>query len=242
MRNLNKFLVGLLLCLPVLGNCVEWLGTESVSVSAINYTGQDLNAFLFENPDDPSKVAGGTGLDPYSGGGTMCCYRLPKRWHKGIKVKLRYDWWTGSSDDRRYQYLTVELPRYPTKEPGMLWALFYEDGSVEVVASAVDPGHEKWPGKIKHWPVPSREYKLKLWQQEYDQRESSARECEKFVNSPTKKDFEEIWTAWAEYEKKAIEGFSGPDDPKFQKSAIERFTHSARSYRKEMKAMEASKP
>jgi hypothetical protein len=113
---------------------------------------------------------------------------------------------------------------------------------LEVVASAIDPGHEKWPGKIKHWPIPSREYKLKLWQMDYDQLESSAKRFEEFIASPTQKDFEKLWKTWLEYDKKATEGFFGPDDPRFQKAAIESFSDLVRSDRARMKDMEQKKP
>lgn len=129
-----------------LSGCGAGEARESVAVSAINYTDRDLNAFLFINPET-NAPAGGTGLSPYEGGGTMCCYALPRHWRPGIRVKLRYDWWTGSSLERNYQYLEVELPRYEGT-PGMLWALFYPDGEVEVIASAVDPGHPEWAGRI----------------------------------------------------------------------------------------------
>ena len=154
-----------LLLLP-LSACAEPKAT--VSVSAINYTGETLNSFVFSYPDDPTRAAGGPGLHPYEAGGTMCCYSLPKKWRPGIKVKLIYDWWNGSGANRDRKTRIFEIPRYPDREPGMLWAIFYEDGSVEVVASDYDPGHPKWPGKINHWPVPSVEYKRKLWAEEVE--------------------------------------------------------------------------
>lgn len=208
------------LFLPALGLVLHLNAKDPVAVSAINYTGRDLNGYLFENPDN-GKVAGGPGLNPYEGGGTMCCYSLPRKWHKGIKVKLRYDWWAGTSDIRDYQYVTVELPPYPTDEPGMLWALLYEDGSVEVVASAVDPGHPKWPGKIKHWPVPSREYKLKLWQFDYDELLDRIRRTERPLNTD-KETLESRWNTYRQLlsslepdEQQKLQRLKGPEDPGF---------------------------
>lgn len=215
---LRKWLLGLLmLCVPLLGGCDEMVNKDAVSVSAINYTGKELNAFMFKDPNTGA-VAGGVGLSPYEGGGTMCCYSLPHKWHKGIMVKLEYDWWAGSSEKREYQYLTAEIPPYPTDEPGMLWALFFEDGSVQVVASAVDPGHPQWPGRIKHWPVPSREYKLKLWQMDYDEAANLMPYYKELANGISEKERIETWEHYKERRKEMIAGFSGPNDPKFIES------------------------
>lgn len=220
LSTLRQWLCLLASCVPLLGGCSDLAGTDAVSVSAINYSGRDLNGYLFEDPDN-GKVAGGPGLNPYEGGGTMCCFSLPRKWRKGIKVKLRYDWWAGSSNVRDYQYVTVELPPYPTDEPGMLWALLYEDGSVEVIASAVDPGHPKWPGKIKHWPVPSPEYKLKLWQFDYDELLDGIR----LLEAPLHTSMESLKQNWSTYQKvftslepeeqRKLRQISGPEDPKF---------------------------
>lgn len=241
LSTLRQWLCLLASCVPLLGGCSDLAGTDAVSVSAINYSGRDLNGYLFEDPDN-GKVAGGPGLNPYEGGGTMCCFSLPRKWHKRIKVKLRYDWWAGSSNVRDYQYVTVELPPYPTNEPGMLWALLYEDGSVEVIASAVDPGHPKWPGKIKHWPVPSREYKLKIWKEELGRLRAEATDYQRIVEKPSHADLESAWKLWNEYEKDATAGFEGPLDRNFEKAVVRRFSQSLRSVQEEISVLEARKP
>lgn len=158
--------------------------TIAVPVSAINYTDQELNSFVFSVPDNPRQAAGGPSLLPYEGGGTMCCYSLPKKWRPGIKVKLTYDWWQGDDKPRKYVERIFEVPRYPDKTPGMLWALFYEGGEVQVVSSDFDPGHPKWPGKIKHWPEPSLEYKRKLWEEEVERTKGSINNAKSLMSSP----------------------------------------------------------
>ena len=171
-----------LLLLP-LSACAEPKAT--VSVSAINYTGDELGSFVFVDPDDAKRAAGGPSLRPYEAGGTMCCYSLPKKWRPGIKVKLMYYWWKGKEEDIKDRTTRIfEVPKYPGREPGMLWAIFYEDGSVEVVASDYDPGHPKWPGKIKHWPVPSLEYKRKLWAEEVERIKQSIHVSNTILGSP----------------------------------------------------------
>ncbi|PTD94944.1 DUF3304 domain-containing protein, partial [Pseudothauera lacus] len=163
----------------------------AVAVSAINYTEEDLNGFLFINPET-NAPAGGPGLHPYEAGGTMCCYELPQRWRPGIRVKLRYDWWNGSSLKRDYQFLEVELPRYEG-EPTMLWALFYPDGEVEVLASAVDPGHPQWAGRERGWPVPSQAYRLKMWERDMEELRIGEQGLIRQLGPRTDKDYEESW-------------------------------------------------
>lgn len=214
---------------------------DAVAVTAVNYTGRELNAVLFIDPQS-TRVAGGTGADPYGASGAMCCYALPRRWQPGIKVKVRYDWWTGSSADRRYETVEKELPPYPTDEPGVLWALFYEDGSVEVLASAVDPGHPKWPGKVKHWPVPSREYKLKLWQIEYDKVAHMLPYYEEMARGLSEQERREHWEFYAQRRKERIAGFSGPDDPRFIEMLKRYGAESLQSTQERLKALEKMKP
>ena len=182
LSSLARLALMTLLLLP-LSACAEPKAT--VSVSAINYPGDELGSFVFVDPDDAKRAAGGPGLRPYEAGGTMCCYSLPKKWRPGIKVKLMYYWWKGKEEDIKDRTTRIfEVPKYPGREPGMLWAIFYEDGSVEVVASDYDPGHPKWPGKIKHWPVPSLEYKRKLWAEEVERTKRSIQDSRDLLELP----------------------------------------------------------
>ncbi|WP_395140869.1 DUF3304 domain-containing protein [Schlegelella aquatica] len=214
---------------------------DAVAVTAVNYTGRELNAVLFIDPQS-TRVAGGTGADPYGASGAMCCYALPRRWQPGIKVKVRYDWWTGSSADRRYETVEKELPPYPTDEPGVLWALFYEDGSVEVLASAVDPGHPKWPGKVKHWPVPSREYRLKLWQIEYDKVAGLISYYQELMDGLPSAELEETWRFRQKYSPKDLDGFSGPHDPRFKEALQKEGARKLTAAKERLRQMESIKP
>uniref|UniRef100_UPI000527DEEF DUF3304 domain-containing protein n=1 Tax=Caldimonas manganoxidans TaxID=196015 RepID=UPI000527DEEF len=214
---------------------------DAVAVAAVNYTGKELNAVLFKDPQT-GRVAGGSGADPYSASGGMCCYSLPRRWRPGIKVQVRYDWWTGSSRNRHYEYIEQELPPYPTDEPGMLWALFYEDGSVEVLASAVDPGHPQWPGRIKHWPIPSRERLLQLWQIEYDKEARLLRYYERMAKGFSDKERREVWDYYSKYWKEKAQGFDGPDDPRFIEMLKRDGRESLESTKVRLEEMRRNKP
>lgn len=215
-RNLQSMLL-LVLASMALTGCAKTSGTEAVSVTAINYTDQELNGFLFEQPDDENKVAGGVPVRPFEGAGLMCCFSVPAKWHPGIKVKLTYDWWQGDDKPRKYETKDFELPPYPDGQAGMLWALFYADGSVQVVSSNYSPGHAKWPGKIKGGPVPTLEYRRKMWQLDYDEAKSFEQE---FLEPRDESDagWEKQWESDRRYGEVAVmKSFSGSKDPNYRK-------------------------
>jgi Protein of unknown function (DUF3304) len=239
---LLKFMLPLLLAGMVLSGCAKTSGTVAVSVTAINYTDQELNGAVFEQPDDESKVAGGVPVRPFEGAGLMCCFSLPAKWHKGIKVKLTYDWWQGDDKPRKYETKELEVPPYPGGEAGTLWALFYPDGSVQVVSSNYAPGHAKWPGKIKGGPVPTLEHRRKMWQMDYDEEASLLPYYEGLASGLTEQEVLEKWKYLIENDKAEAARFSGPSDPQFRQHLIQRGRDGVRKIRERLTAMERNKP
>lgn len=223
--------------------CARTGDTVGVSVSAINYTDQELNAYLFMSPEGEKKqVAGGEPVRPFEGGGVMCCISLPKTWRPGIKVVLRYDWWQREDKPRQYINKEFEVPPYPDGQVGTLWALFYPDGSVEVVSSDFAPGHEKWPGKINGGPTPTLEYRRRVWQEDYDQVAGLLPYCERLANEASEKDFQEEWTYFVDRRKQESTQFSGPNDPKFRELKAREGAECASSLKERLMAMEKAKP
>ena len=222
--------------------CARTGDTVGVSVSAINYTDQELNGFIFEQPGDETKVAGGVPVRPFQGAGQMCCFSLPAKWHPGIKVQLEYDWWQGADKPRQYITKEFEVPPYPDGQVGTLWALFYQDGSVEVVSSDFAPGHEKWPGKINGGPTPTLEYRRKVWQEDYDQEASLLPYYESLAKGPSEQQLIDAWKVMAERQSEKLGGFTGANDPKFREMLIERGKDGAISLRQQLAEMEMHKP
>ena len=222
--------------------CARSGDTVGVSVSAINYTDQELNGFIFEQPGDDTKVAGGVPVRPFQGAGRMCCFSLPKTWRPGIKVVLRYDWWQGEDKPRQYITKEFEVPPYPDGQVGTLWALFYPDGSIEVVSSDFAPGHEKWPGKIKGGPTPTLEYRRKVWQEDYDQLQEQVEDFEHMVINPSPKDIAESWKFDMERRPEATQGFEGPQDPRYIEQVKARFAKSVERTKLRLRQMERNRP
>ncbi|MEJ5220430.1 MAG: DUF3304 domain-containing protein [Tepidiforma sp.] len=234
----RSWMVGVLLVL--LAGCSVPDDEVAVPVSAINYTERELGSFLFIHPETKTP-AGGPGLAPYEAGGTMCCYRLPKQWRPGIKVRLRYYWYEGSLQAPRTER-EFELPRYAGGRVGMLWAVFYGGDDVEVVVSDVDPGHMDWPGRLKHWPQPSLAYKRKLWQQEMDELKARLSKFESAAQGAPAEELQEAWAFYQKWEPDSVRGFSGPDDPAFAEWRKNSFAEAAEQTRQRIRQLEEKRP
>lgn len=215
---------------------------KPVPVSGLNYTDQRLNAFLFMDPNDSRNVAGGRSLRPFFTGGMVCCYRLPKQWRPGIQVKLRWEWGQGDDKSRQSQERIFEVPPYPRGRAGMLWAAFYGEDDVEVIASEYAPGNYEWPGRIKGWPQPTPEYRHKLWQKERDRRAEDFADWNQLVTNPTEADLERTWENSKQREPDQIRDFTGPTDPKFREFVRNKFKPIAEDKKKELEYWESREP
>jgi hypothetical protein len=223
------YFVGTIFFSTVLTGCAEQIlnPTVGVSVSGVNYTDKGI-LYRLQDPIHPENKAGGEGVSAYGAGGIMCCYALPTKWHPGIQVKVVV------YDDHRIlsKEMLAEVPPYVNGKPGQLWAVVYPDGSVGAISSDVNPDHPDWPGKVKGWPVPSKEYRLKHWEQELAYKKSSVENARTLLQELT--EFPEIrlkkaWEHDQEYAPKKIKNFSGPMDPEYKKSLTKEYEEYLRS-------------
>ena len=154
--------------------------TVSVSLTPVNYTEQNYYRYFITDLSVPdAKRRGGESVNAYSAGGVMCCFDLPKVWHPGIKIKVSLRKETEAKNLKEYEKeidaggvplinYEVEIPPYADGIPSTLWTLILPDNKVEVVSSRYDPNHASWPASVKGWPVPSTEYRRKLWDRDMD--------------------------------------------------------------------------
>ena len=139
------------------------------SVRALNYTAREIYMIGVEEPGNPKNDGGGDALNPYSGGGSICCFGIPSQWHPDLKVIVEYQFYP----EKEVRRALVNVPPYPDGKPGDIWLIVHEDESPEAVVSKYGPSRPEWPGKIKGYPVPSREYRLKLWGEKLQREKSS---------------------------------------------------------------------
>ena len=161
---------GLLSLVPVLFIACGGLGAPfatsaeyvSVSLHGVNYTDRPFQ-YVVIDPKDQNNTGGGEHVGPFSAGGIVCCYTLPKIWTPGLQVQVRTTHWLPKDASGKLPEVTkvhtVEIPRYANGEAGELWVLRTKDGSIEVVSSNYQPNHPNWPGRVKGWPEPSVEYR-----------------------------------------------------------------------------------
>lgn len=206
-----------------------------VPISGINYSEKEINAYFFVNPNNKDKFGGGEGLNPYSAGGIMCCYSLPKKWRPGITVGLWVDNLNGTSERTK---VVIEIPPYPEGKAGNLWAIVYPDGSLGAVSTNFGPGNEKWPGKIKGWPVPSLEYRRFLWERDLKEKQMYARDAKRLLDELKGDPVNRLYSAWASStkfdDKEILEKFKGPSDPAYKEFLLKDYEEYVRMTQQEV--------
>jgi hypothetical protein len=123
------------------------------SVRSINYSGKEV-ALSVVDPLNRSNHGGGDSLNPYSMGGTICCFGIPPEWHPGYQVIVEYNFYP----DQTWHMQLVDVPPYPEGIAGDIWLTMHEDGRAEAVVSNFGPTRPEWPGRVKGLPVQSTEY------------------------------------------------------------------------------------
>jgi hypothetical protein len=210
-----------------------------VDISGVNYSDQPIT-YIVSDPNDKASV-GAEPLDPFAGGGSMCCFRLPATWQPGIKVRVEIL----DTNRKPFKEEIVDLPPYVDGKPGRLWAVLYQDGSVEVLSSEYGPPHAKWPGKVKGWPVPTVEYRRKLWERDLKYMQSDINATTTLIERLEKNPEESLQKSWAfdkQYRAKDIERFSGPNDPEYIKYLRQRYEETLSSRKQRLDYWMKKKP
>lgn len=222
--------------------------TVNVSLHGVNYSGETFS-YDVADPATPDKAAGGELIDPFGAGGTTCCITLPKRWHSGIKLKIRTTHWLKKRPDGSLpeikQVQVVDVPAYIEGKPGELWVLREVDGKISVVSSDFQPDHPKWPGKVKGWPVPSLAYQRERWELYRKHEAGGVRlfqglldELEKSPETRAK----EAWEHATQYEPDTIKNFSGPRDPKYRAQLKQEYKNGLDHSRLRLKQIMEARP
>lgn len=153
---------------------------SGATVRSLNYSAREVADISVEEPGDPSSGGGGDVLNPYSSGGYMCCFAVPSVWRPDLKVVVKYKFYP----EKQFRSALVSVPPYPNGKASQIWLIVHEDESAEAVVSHYGPSRDEWPGKVKGYPVPSREYRLKLWERKLIQEKEALVRFEKAVNDP----------------------------------------------------------
>ena len=220
----------------------------SVSLHGVNYTGESFQ-YVVADPKDPSNSGGGEHISPFSAGGTMCCYQLPKRWAPGIQVQVQATHWTEKGPEKKLEEITqvhmVELPRFPDREVGALWVLRTKDGAIELVFSNVQPDHPNWPGRVKGWPEPSLEYRRERWELYRNLAEDSVENNRNLLSglqAKSQQDLRKSWELHKRYNREEVSEFTGPEDPAFSAYLKKRYVDGLRHSELKLQQILKAKP
>ena len=216
-------------------------------VVGVNYTDFDYSMSVYDTVRADNRVSSGE-LTPFSAGGQMCCFDLPRQWQPGMKLKVRS--YKGVSEGGKWvrddvTEQLVEVPRYEPGELGTLWVLQFADGRVEVLNSMVSPEHPQWTGSVKGWPKPSLAYRTKIWKVNYDQASGYVKLFEESIRNLELNPEEELREAWnhaARRRPDELKRFRGPDDPEYKKWLASSYESSLADSKKQLEQIAKERP
>lgn len=219
-----------------------------VGLHAVNYSAEEFSYDVVD-PDNPNKILGGEYIAPFSAGGTVCCAKLPRKWSEGTKVEIRTTYWKmsglGANPLEFRQTYIAAVPKYVGDKPGQLWIVRTKSGEVHVVSSDFQPDHPGWPGEIKGWPQPSLQYKREKWMTLKNHQEIFVRNSTDLLKGFKQHPEVEARNAW-DFAKKndpaSIEGFSGPNDPKYLASLRARYESALQESQEQLKKIMEAQP
>ncbi|MET3134202.1 hypothetical protein AAKU55_004497 [Oxalobacteraceae bacterium GrIS 1.11] len=122
--------------------------TANAQVGIVNHTGK----YIYSATVDGS---GGGNMSKWGAGGAdVCCASIPRVWHPGMKVLVRWDMPEGHTHIIKEKI--VEVEKYD--EPGDIFMHFFPTDEVRVVVSVVGPQNPSHPipyyGKQENKPSP----------------------------------------------------------------------------------------
>lgn len=247
-----------LLCILMLTGCAERelpdavkaVEPEAVSVSihSVNHTADPVR-FVLTDPQNKNNSGGGETANAFSGGGIMCCYTLPSRWRPGLKIEIAETYWLPQRPDQSIPEVKkrhlLEVPRYAEGKAGELWVTRGPDGAVSIVSTNFEPGHPRYPGVIKGWPVPDLAYHRKLYDIKLRRAERIVsiyiNFLEQIEKNPQKR-AAEAWEFGEEHNEEWIKAYSGPGDPAFLARIKSDYSTGLIDAKKELEAMKAARP
>jgi hypothetical protein len=109
----------------------------SIDLAGLNYTDAWITTFSVDGSYGP-------GVSPNGGGGKfVCCVTIPRKWHPGMKVTIR---WT--EDERvpgSWKERIVAVPEYTKQDIGEFVVHFYPDDTVKVLVTMKTERHPDYP-------------------------------------------------------------------------------------------------
>jgi hypothetical protein len=163
-------------------------------LAVVNYTDSPVGWVGVAKPETPNQIVA-EGVLAFGAGGSMCCVSLPEKWYPGlelivqtqdgIRTRTAEEW---SKEKMPIIQHRVPVPPYTTLRLGRVWVQLLPGGKVVLVVSDLDPTDPQWPGEVKGWPVPTVEFRRKLWNLEMDVLQKSLARFERMIKDANEKE------------------------------------------------------
>lgn len=144
------------------------------TLTAVNYTDWPFDWVGVARVAEPEKAMAADRVTAFGASGQMCCVSLPAKWQPGMELVVQTQDGTRAknSDEWDKEKIPtinhrVAVPRYDSSDVGTVWVQLLPGGKVELVVSRYAPTHAQWPGKVKGWPVPTVEFRRKIWDRDH---------------------------------------------------------------------------
>lgn len=126
-----------IILLSVLLNACSDTNNANIELSGLNYTNNWITAFSVDSYE-------GHGIEPNGGGGKfVCCVSIPREWHTGMKVTVRW-----AEDERisdSWKERIVEIPKYTKQDISTFAVHFYPGNTVKVLVTSKTARHPDYP-------------------------------------------------------------------------------------------------
>lgn len=124
-------------CISLLLTACSEANNASIELSGLNYTNTGISSFSVNN-------YGGHGIEANGGGGAfVCCIIVPRNWHEGMKVTVR--WTEDGYGPEVWKERIVDVPKYEKQDIGALAVHFYQGDIVRVLVTTKIEGHPEYP-------------------------------------------------------------------------------------------------
>jgi hypothetical protein len=132
----SKYWVSILFFAFLLVAC-SGTNNANIELSGLNYTNIGIASFSVNDYE-------GHSIFPNGGGGAfVCCVTIPRKWHTGMKVVVR--WVEDDRMPRPWKERIVDVPKYTRSDIGIFAVHFYPDDSVKVLVTTKMEGHPDYP-------------------------------------------------------------------------------------------------
>lgn len=165
------------------------------SLTAVNYTDWPFDWVGVATVEEPDKAMAAEGVEAFGASGIMCCVSLPARWQPGMQLVVQTIDGTRAKNSAEWDkeklpliLHRVDVPPYKPEDAGTVWVQLLPGGKVKLVVSSYSPNHALWPGEVKGWPVPTVEYRRKIWDRDMDHLKRSLLRFENAIKHKTGED------------------------------------------------------